>query len=172
MVYTLRYKMALVAVLALTGSLVSFSSVSTAAESSESPWIGDGSKVTLLYEITVPGDERFEVRDLSQFVQGQHQMLPALERAVTGMRRGEKTQIRLTEDQGFGAYDQNKKTIVPATELPAGTKTGDVLEDAKTGKQATVTQMSDSAAVVDYNHPLAGKPLLVTLTILEVDNPS
>ena len=80
MVYTLRYKMALVAVLALTGSLVSFSSVSTAAESSESPWIGDGSKVTLLYEITVPGDERFEVRDLSQFVQGQHQMLPALER--------------------------------------------------------------------------------------------
>ena len=133
--------------------------------------ITDGSKVTLLYQITVPGDERIEVRDLSQFVQGQHQMLPALEQAVSGMRRGDKTEVKLSEDQAFGAYDSKKKTVVPTKELPAGVKAGDVIEDRKTGQQATIIQMSDSDAVMDYNHPLAGKPLLVTLTILEVDNP-
>jgi FKBP-type peptidyl-prolyl cis-trans isomerase 2 len=121
--------------------------------------ITDGSKVTLLYQITVPGDERFEVRDLSQFVQGQHQLLPALEQAVTGMRRGEKAEVNLREDQ------------VPTKDLPSGVKTGDIIEDRKTGQQATITQMSDTDAVMDYNHPLAGKPLLVTLTILDVDNP-
>src|SRR5678816_2568645 len=60
--------------------------------------ITDGAKVTLLYQITVPGDDRIEVRDLSQFVQGQHQMLPALEQAVSGMRRGDKAEVKLTED--------------------------------------------------------------------------
>jgi FKBP-type peptidyl-prolyl cis-trans isomerase 2 len=132
--------------------------------------ITDGSKVTLLYQIKVPGDERIEVRDLSQFIQGEHQMLPALERAVTGMRRGEKTEVKLSEDQAFGAYDSNKKTVVPTKELPAGIKTGDIVEDRKTGRQATITQMSETDAVMDYNHPLAGKPLLVTLTILDVED--
>jgi FKBP-type peptidyl-prolyl cis-trans isomerase 2 len=133
--------------------------------------ITDGSKVTLLYQITVPGDDRIEVRDLSQFVQGRHEMLPALEQAVSGMRRGDKTEVKLREDQAFGAYDSKKKTVVPTKELPSGVKTGDIIEDRKTGQQATITQMSDTDAVMDYNHPLAGKPLLVTLTIIDVDNP-
>ena len=133
--------------------------------------ITDGSKVTLLYQITVPGDDRIEVRDLSQFVQGQHEMLPALEQAVSGMRRGDKAEVKLSEDQAFGAYDSKKKTVVPTKELPSGVKTGDIIEDRRTGQQATITQMSDTDAVMDYNHPLAGKPLLFTLTILDVDNP-
>jgi len=133
--------------------------------------ITDGSKVTLLYQITVPGDERIEVRDLSQFIQGEHQMLPALEQAVSGMRRGEKREVKLNEDQAFGAYDSKKKSVVPTKELPAGVKTGDIIEDRRTGQQATITQMSETDAVMDYNHPLAGKPLLVTLTILDVDSP-
>ncbi|BFU96415.1 MAG: putative Peptidyl-prolyl cis-trans isomerase [Nitrospira sp.] len=141
------------------------------AAAGESMPIREGSTVTLLYQITVPGDEQFEVRDLSQFVQGKHQMLPALERAMAGMRRGDKAQIDLTPDQGFGPYDPRKKTIVSTSELPKGTKPGDILED-QSGHQATVTQMSETTAVVDFNHPLAGKPLIVTLTVLDVDNPS
>ena len=98
-------------------------------------------------------------------------MLPALEQAVSGMRRGDKTEVKLTEDQAFGAYDTKKKAVVPTKDLPAGVKAGDIIEDRKTGQQATITQMSDTDAVMDYNHPLAGKPLLVTLTIIDVDNP-
>ena len=133
--------------------------------------ITDGSKVTLLYQITVPGDDRIEVRDLSQFIQGQHQMLPALEQAVSGMRRGDKTEVKLSEDQAFGAYDAKKKSVVSTKELPAGVKTGDIIEDRRTGQQATITQMSDTDAVMDYNHPLAGKPLLISLTIIDVYSP-
>jgi len=140
------------------------------AQGSSAP-ITDGSKVTLLYQITVPGDERIEVRDLSQFIQGQHQMLPALEQAVSGMRRGDKAEVKLSEDQAFGPYDSKKKAIVPTKDLPTGLKTGDIVEDRRTGQQATITQMSDTDAVMDYNHPLAGKPLVVTLTILDVDSP-
>lgn len=165
----------MVAMMAVVGCLA-LSAPSPAADpvvipgGSSAP-ITDGSKVTLLYQIKVPGDERIEVRDLSQFIQGQHQMLPALEQAVSGMRRGEKTEVKLSEEQAFGPYDSNKKKMVPTKELPAGLKTGDIVEDRRTGQQATITQMSDTDAVMDYNHPLAGKPLLVTLTIIDVDNP-
>ena len=160
-----QYAVVMVAMMGCLG----LASPGRAVDSSEP--ITDGSKVTLLYQITVPGDERIEVRDLSQFVQGQHQLLPALEKAVSGMRRGDKAEVKLSEDQAFGAYDSKKKTVVPTRELPAGAKTGDVVEDRKTGQQATITQMSDTEAVMDYNHPLAGKPLVVSLTILDVDNP-
>ena len=137
---------------------------------SESPRIVEGSNVTLLYHITVPG-EKIEVRDVGQFVQGQHQLLPVLERQVTGMKSGDEKKIDLTAEEGFGAYDASKKKTVPKSDLPANTKEGDVLQD-RAGNQATVTHLSDNSAVMDYNHPLAGKPLHVLLKIINVENPS
>jgi FKBP-type peptidyl-prolyl cis-trans isomerase 2 len=58
------------------------------------------------------------VQDTAVFIQGKHQVLPALERAVT------------------------------------------------------VAELSETAAVLDYNHPLAGKTLVVQIKILKVENPS
>jgi FKBP-type peptidyl-prolyl cis-trans isomerase 2 len=137
----------------------------------ELPRITDGSNVTFFYQITVPGEGGFEVKNFGRFVQGQHQLLPALERVVTGMKTGDEKKVELSAEEGFGQYDTKKKKTVPKSDLPAGTKEGDVLEDLA-GQQATVTQISGSSAVMDYNHPLAGKPLHVKIKILRVDNPS
>ena len=132
--------------------------------------IVDGSSVTVLYHITSPGEAGFEVKDVSQFVQGKHQLLPALEREVTGMKTGEEKKVELSAEEGFGPYDVKKQKTVPKSDLPAGTKEGAVLKD-HAGQPATVIQLSDSSAVMDYNHPLAGKPLVVQLKILKVENP-
>jgi len=161
-------KSAIVAILTLLTSLVLLSQQGLAAEPSQ---IMDGSNVTFFYQITIPGEGGFEVRDFGQFVQGQHQLLPALEREVTGMKAGEEKNVDLSAQEGFGPYDANKKKTVPKTDLPASTKQGDVLEDRE-GKPATVTQLSDNSAVMDYNHPLAGKPLKVKIRILRVEDPS
>ena len=137
----------------------------------ESPRIVDGSNVTVLYRITGPGECEFEVREISQFVQGRHQLPPAFERVVTGMKTGDEKKVEISTEEGFGPYDAKKKKTVSKSDLPAGTKEGDVLQD-RAGQQATVTQLSDSSAVMDYNHPLAGKPLSMKITILRVDDPS
>ena len=39
------------------------------------------------------------------------------------------------------------------------------------GELATVAEVGDLMAMLDYNHPLAGKPLVVQLKILKVENP-
>lgn len=136
----------------------------------EPPQIIDGSSVTVFYQITVPGEYGLEVHELGQFVQGRHQLLPALERVVTGMRTGDEKKVVLSAEESFGLYDTKKKKAVPKSDLPSGTKEGDILED-RAGQLATVTQLSDRSAVVDYNHPLAGKPVVVKIKILRVDNP-
>ena len=139
--------------------------------SAESPRIADGSNVTVLYRITAPCECGFELRVIGQFVQGQHQLLPALERVVTGMKTGDEKKIEIPAEEGFGPYDAKKRKTVPTSELPAWTQEGDILQD-RTGQEATVTQLSDSSAVIDYKHPLAGKPVVLKIRILRVDDPS
>jgi FKBP-type peptidyl-prolyl cis-trans isomerase SlpA len=137
----------------------------------ESPRITNGSNVTALYQITAPGECGLEIRVLGQFVQGQHKLLPALERVVTGMKPGDEKKVEISAEEGFGPYDAKKRKTVPTSDLPAWTQEGDVLLD-RAGQEATVTQLSDKSAVMDYNHPLAGKPLNMKIRILRVDDPS
>ncbi len=54
------------------------------------------------------GPRRVRSSDISKFVQGQHQMLPALERVVTGMKTGDERRIELSPKQGFGPMTQTK----------------------------------------------------------------
>jgi FKBP-type peptidyl-prolyl cis-trans isomerase 2 len=163
-----RYKVAIVAVATMLTCLGLLWKQNVGAES---PRIVDGSNVTVLYRITGAGECEFEVREIGHFVQGRHQLPPALERVVTGMKTGDKKKVELSAGEGFGPYDAKKKKTVSKSDLPAGTKEGDVLQD-RAGQQATVAHLSDSSAVMDYNHPLAGKPLSMKIRILRVDDPS
>jgi FKBP-type peptidyl-prolyl cis-trans isomerase 2 len=137
----------------------------------EDPHIVQGSKVTFMYVITIPGDVGVRLSDVGQFVHGQHQILPSLERQLDGMKPGDEKQVELSPAEGFGTYDANKRKNVARSDLPAEAKQGDVLKDRE-GNLATVTEMTDSAALLDFNHPLAGKNLLVQIKILQVENPS
>ena len=136
----------------------------------ESSRIINGSNVTFFYQITAPGESGIELRKIGQFIQGRHQLPPALERAVIGMKAGDKKSVELSAAEGFGPHDAKKQTTVPKRDLPIGTKVGDILED-RSGREATVARLSERSAVMDYNHPLAGKPLRMKITILRVDDP-
>jgi FKBP-type peptidyl-prolyl cis-trans isomerase 2 len=130
----------------------------------------DGSRVLLAYQMTISGEEVPEAPHFAQFVQGRHQFLPALERVVRGKKTGDTLKVVLSEDESFGTYDATKKKTVPRTDLPGRVKEGDVLQD-RAGKPAIVLQLSDRSAVIDYNHPWAGKSLIVKIAILRVDDP-
>ena len=148
-------------------SLQASASRSLEAESSR---IVEGSKVTLQYVATVPGSAGIDYGNISEFIQGRHEIFPALEREVVGMTPGEEKKVELSPGEGFGPHDDGKKINISKTLLPFGTKAGDVLRN-DVGELATVADVADTTAVLDYNHPLAGKPLIVQLKILKVENP-
>ena len=143
---------------------------SSRSPEAESSRIIDGSKVTLQYVASVPGSTGIDYGNVSEFIQGRHEIFPALEQQVVGMKPGEEKQVELTPAEGFGPHDDGKKMNIPKTLLPFGTKAGDVLRN-NAGALATVAEVADTTAVLDYNHPLAGKPLVVQLKILKVENP-
>ena len=62
-------------------TIMTFLGLSVQHVLAETPQIVEGSNVTFFYHITVPG-EQIVLKDVGQFVQGQHQLLPVLERQV------------------------------------------------------------------------------------------
>ena len=147
-----------------------FTETVTSKMNSGSDQIVEGSKVTLQYVATARGSTGTDYGNVSEFIQGRHEILPALEREVVGMKPGEEKKVELSPGEGFGPHDDRKKLNIPKTLLPFGAKPGDVLRN-DAGELATVEEVGDMMAVLDYNHPLAGKPLVVQLKILKVENP-
>ena len=143
---------------------------SSRSHEAESSRIVEGSKVTLQYVATVSGSTGIDYGNVSEFIQGRHEIFPALEQKVVGMKVGEEKKVELGPGEGFGPHDDRKKLNIPKTLLPFGTKAGDVLRN-DVGELVTVAEVADTTAVLDYNHPLAGKPLVVRMKILKVENP-
>ena len=136
----------------------------------ENSQIGEGSLVTLQYVATVPGSTGIDYGNVSEFIQGRHEIVRVLEQAIVGMKPGEEKTVELSPEAGFGTYDDGKTINIPKNLLPPGVGEGDVVQNDR-GDFAMVSEVSDTTAVLDYNHPLAGKPLVVQLKILKVENP-
>jgi FKBP-type peptidyl-prolyl cis-trans isomerase 2 len=143
---------------------------SSPSPEAESLQIVEGSKVTLQYVASVPGSTGIDYGNISEFIQGRHEILPALEQEVVGMKPGEEKKVELTPEEGFGPHDDRKQLRIFKTLLPPGAKQGDIVQN-ELGEFATVVAMGDLTAMLDYNHPLAGKPLEVRVKILKVEHP-
>jgi len=76
-----------------------------------SPPIQNGSTVTLEYTLT---DDAGKVLDSNKgqdpltYTQGQEEILPALESALTGMRAGDQKQVTLAPKDGYGDVDPRR----------------------------------------------------------------
>ncbi|MEO7860671.1 MAG: FKBP-type peptidyl-prolyl cis-trans isomerase, partial [Nitrospirales bacterium] len=58
--------------------------------------IVEGSKVTLQYVATAYGTRVTDYGDISEFIQGAHEIFPALERELVGMKAGEEKKVALS----------------------------------------------------------------------------
>ena len=130
--------------------------------------IADGKKVVIEFTITVPEEHAVIPKNVAQFVQGKHDLLPALESALNGLKAGETKRVDLKPDEAFGPYDENKKMKVAREELPSDLRPGAIMQN-RDGRPFTVVEVSDKNALIDYNHPLAGKHLVFDVKVLQVD---
>ena len=66
-----------------------------------SPQIVEGSKVTVQYVILAPGLAPLDYGIVSEFIQGRHEVLPAVEQEVGGMKLGEEKKVELAPGEAF-----------------------------------------------------------------------
>src|SRR5690349_8140101 len=135
------------------------------------PAVQEGAVVLMEFTITVPESQLVIPKNVSQFTPGHNELLPNLEKAITGMKKGEEKRVDLSSDDAFGPYDETKKGVISSESLPPDTKPGTILTTEE-GVPFVVTELSGPVASVDFNHPLAGKHLVIDVKILNVELPS
>ncbi len=110
------------------------------------------------------------------FMFGKGQIIPGLENGIKNMAIGEKADVLVKAEDAYGAYNPEATQEVPreqfaGIDLEEGMTLYGQGEDGST-VQVTVKEIRHSSVVVDFNHPLAGKDLMFTVTINNVRDAS
>jgi FKBP-type peptidyl-prolyl cis-trans isomerase SlyD len=137
--------------------------------------IQDGSTVTIDYTMTLEDGEVIDsTSDLEPltYVQGQGEIIAGLELFLQGKSKGESLEVAVQPDMGFGESDQEAFIEIPKSDLPPdGLEVGTTLQGQGPQGQSIegrVVEVRENSAVIDFNHPLAGKVLHFTVTIVDV----
>ncbi len=133
--------------------------------------IADGMKVSLEYTLTLP-DKTVADSNVGQapitFLQGAHEIVPGLEKALDGMKAGQKRRVEVAAQDAYGPYNNKLRQSVDKDKLPKDVKVGDILQAAD-NRLVKVLEVSEKKVLIDLNHPLAGKTLTFDVTILKVE---
>lgn len=106
------------------------------------------------------------------YLHGHGNLIPGLERELTGKRAGDKLQVKIAPADAYGEYDAALVQRVPRRALKgvSDVRVGLRLQaQTPDGPRAlTVTQVNGDMVTLDGNHPLAGKHLNFAVEVAEV----
>ena len=122
--------------------------------------------VTIDYALT---DEEGELIDSSEgeeplvYLHGHHGIIPGLEEALAGHREGDRLEVTIPPEEGYGDWDEDLVEVVSVTDFddPETLEVGAQFEtDTEEGPRlATIIEIEGGEGTVDLNHPLAGMTL-------------
>jgi FKBP-type peptidyl-prolyl cis-trans isomerase 2 len=142
--------------------------------------IEDGFRVSLEYALSLDGgdviDSNLAGGDPLVYTQGGGQLLPALERALAGMRGGERKKIAIPPEDAFGSVKPELVQEVDAKLIPVEARTPG-FELVSTNPQGQrqmvkVREVKGDRVVLDYNHPLAGETLHYDVRVIGIKDPN
>ncbi|MEM3361916.1 MAG: FKBP-type peptidyl-prolyl cis-trans isomerase [Candidatus Anstonellaceae archaeon] len=135
--------------------------------------IKKGSKVVLDYVGKLEDGTIFDRSSAEHFsfVVGNGEVIEGFEKNIIGMQEGEKKTFKLEPNQAYGPYLEELKIRMPIEKIPPNTMVGSILiiSDNKGNEApATVLEMTAKDALLDLNHPLAGKKLIFEVNIIKI----
>lgn len=136
--------------------------------------IKPGKYVSLTYTISDQEGNLLEQNDIpvNYIHGGETELIGGMDRAVAGKAAGDKVQITVAPEDGFGAHDPELTFTDDVENVPPQFRRigAEVQMQSESGETRSffVTRIEDGRLTVDGNHPMAGKTLLVQVKILEV----
>ena len=135
--------------------------------------VQDNIVVSMDYVLRVDGEqiEKNEPEHPVQFIQGMGQIIPGLERELYGMRVGDSKNVDVTPQDGYGVLDEEAYAEIPREEFPddiplePGTEIL-LRDDEDEEQEAYIISITDDIVHLNLNHPLAGKELDFTVTVV------
>lgn len=137
--------------------------------------VTDDVVVIIDYTLTVEGQvvDSTEGDEPLQFLQGHQNIIPGLERELSGMKIGDNKQVVVQPTEAYGDIDPENVIEVPRSEFPSEIplETGIELEVKNADGEvlsAVIADVTPNSVKLDFNHPLAGKQLTFDVTIVDL----
>ncbi|QFU21758.1 peptidylprolyl isomerase [Shewanella eurypsychrophilus] len=106
------------------------------------------------------------------YLHGADNMIPGLEAELEGKVAGDKLEVSVSSESGYGPYHDGLRQEVPVSAF------GDIqdivpgmrfIAETEMGQRPVqVKEVKDDVVIVDGNHPLAGQSLSFSVEVLEV----
>lgn len=123
-------------------------------------------------------DERGAVLDASgargpmSYLHGKNNIIPGLEQALEGKSAGDKVEVAVPPELGYGVRSDALVQIMPRGRFAGGAELSPGMQVRASGPQGarvvTVVRVERDFITVDANHPLAGRTLHFSVEIAEV----
>lgn len=137
--------------------------------------IGPDRQVTLHFSLSfLDGSVIDSTRngDPAVFVVGDESLLPGFEKALFGLKAGDRRSIFIEAKSGFGEYNEANVHFFPRSQFdPETLQEGVVISFADPSKSelpGVIKKVESDRVQVDFNHPLAGKDLTFEVEIFDV----
>jgi FKBP-type peptidyl-prolyl cis-trans isomerase SlyD len=135
--------------------------------------IADNMVVSMDYTLTVENNVIDTTENLApiQFIHGHGNIIPGLERELTGLKIGDQKKILVQPVDAYGVFNPNAFTEVSKDQFPPDFEIrigGEIQVRTVGGNFLTAIIDSEEAETVklNLNHPLAGKELLFDAKIV------
>ncbi len=137
--------------------------------------IAEKTVVAMHYKLTDDAGKTIdssEGRDPLHYLHGAGNIVPGLEKELTGKQAGDKFEVKVAPEEGYGLRKEEMVQQVPKTAFSAdGEITIGMRFQAQTPAGAQIfqiTKIEGDTVTVDGNHPLAGQTLNFAIEVTEV----
>jgi FKBP-type peptidyl-prolyl cis-trans isomerase SlyD len=134
--------------------------------------------VVLIHYVLTNDDK--EVLDSSEgqdplaYLHGTGHLIPGLEAQLLGKAAGDKLDVTVQPEDGYGEFNEELVQTVPRTAfegvetIEPGMQFQTANEDGSDGQTITVVSAENDEVTIDGNHPLAGVILHFAVDIIEI----
>lgn len=131
--------------------------------------------ITMSYLLKNAEGEELDRADSSKpfsYLHGGQQIVPGLEKELEGMNIGDKKDITVSPDEGYGEENPNLRIALNRSQFPKEMDLAAGLQfSAEVGgnqRVFTIKNIDGEQVLVDGNHPLAGQTLHFSVDIIGV----
>lgn len=107
-----------------------------------------------------------------EFISGKGQIIPGLETKLVEMAESESADVMVQPADAYGEINEEAIQVLPKEQF-AGIELAEGMTLYGTGQQGetvqvTVKSFNDEEVTIDYNHPMAGRTLMFSVTVLSL----
>ncbi len=134
-----------------------------------------GKQVSFDYTLTVDKEvvETSQGKKPLEYNPGRGELIPGLEKEMLGMKVEESKTVVVKPEEGYGAvradaFREFERAKLPADLVPEVGMVLEMQDEKGTAFPAVISEVSEKAVKLNFNHPLAGKELTFDVKIVAV----